>query len=485
MKDQNHVYITTAISYVNAKPHIGHAIEMIYADVLARFYRAKGREVKFVTGTDEHGQKIATKATEAGKTPQAYADEFSGWFEKMAEVLNISQDFFVRTTTEQHRRAAQEFWKRTRDAGYIYKGTYEGLYCVGCEEYKTEKDLVNGVCPDHLTPPEQVKEDNYFFKLTAFEAKLKEWFDAHPNFVSPDFRMKEMRELLNDGLEDISISREKSKLSWGVPVPDDEDHVMYVWFDALTNYVSAIGFGTDEAEFAKWWPANMHVIGKGINRFHSLLWPAMLMSAGLELPQQVVVHGYITVEGQKMSKTLGNVIDPIELVEKYGTEPVRYFLLSEIPFAADGDFSFDRFHVRYESELANGLGNLLSRVTNMVEKYFDGVVVATDHEGWELEAVVERWKNAVGTLQFHEALDMIFKEIITPANVYIEQHQPWALAKTDQAALKKVLEQLVYALQQLPDVLSPFIPETAAKIRASVTTGKITKSAPLFPRIQK
>lgn len=480
-------YIPVAIPYVNAPAHIGHAFEYVYADALARFYRGQGHDVFLSMGADEHGQKIAQSAAAQQMQPQEFADMIAEKFKKLLQALSVEPTDFIRTTEERHTRGAQLFWQKSFASGDIEKDVFEGLYCVGCEEYKTEKDLVEGMCPEHRKIPERVREENYFFRLSRYQSRLLEFYEQHPRFVIPESRYTEIRAFVSQGLEDVPISRSKEKLSWGVPVPNDASHVMYVWFDALVNYLTVIGFG-DEArarDVAYWWPADMHIVGKGINRFHSVLWVAMLMSAGIEPPQQIGVHGYITAEGQKMSKTIGNVIDPMDCVEKYGVDPVRYFLLAEIPFASDGDFSTERFAVRYESELANGLGNLLSRVTNMIEKYFDGRVQASDHEGWGIEAVREQWAQLMTRLEFHEALALVWREIITRSNVYIEQNKPWELAKTDTEQLRRVLEQLLYALQQLPDFLAPCMPETAENIRASVTAENISKSAPLFPRLEQ
>lgn len=480
-------YIPVAIPYVNAPAHIGHAYEYVYADALARFYRGQGRDVFLSMGADEHGQKIAQSAAVQKMQPQEFADMIAQKFKELLRALSVEPTDFIRTTEERHIRGAQLFWQKSFASGDVEKDMFEGLYCVGCEEYKTEKDLVDGMCPEHKKAPERVREENYFFRLSRYQDRLLEFYEQHPAFVIPESRYAEIRAFVSQGLEDVPISRSKEKLSWGVPVPNDPSHVMYVWFDALVNYLTVIGFG-DEArtrDLAQWWPADMQIVGKGINRFHSVLWVAMLLSAGIEPPHQIGVHGYITAEGQKMSKSLGNVIDPLIWIEKYGVDPVRYFLLAEIPFASDGDFSAARFAVRYESELANGLGNLLSRVTNMIEKYFDGRVHAFDHEGWGIEAMREQWAQQMKQLEFHEALALVWREIITRSNVYIEQNKPWELAKTDTVALRRVLEQLLYALQQLPDLLRPCMPQTAEKIRAVVSAERITKIQPLFPRFEQ
>lgn len=463
-------YINTAIPYVNAKPHIGTALEFVYADAYARFLRQQGDDVRFVTGTDEHGQKIANTASDRGMTPQEHVDDMSQHFRAALDALGVEPDDFVRTTEDRHREMAQDVWKKLVASGDLEKREYEGLYCVGCEAFKTEKELVDGKCPDHDREPEVIREENYFFKLSDYEGRLVELYDEQSDFVVPESRFNESREMVRAGLEDISVSRASEKMSWGVPVPDDDSQVMYVWFEALLNYLTAADGR---------WPADVIFVGKDINRFHSIIFPAVLKAAGLELPRQIAVHGFITAEGQKMSKSLGNVIDPIELTEKYGTEPVRYFLMREIPFDRDGDFSDARFREVYQSELANGIGNLLSRVTNMVEKYFDGDLAAD-----KVDVDISTYQKVMETYQFNDAV-AVFSAVVSDANELIEQRKPWELAKTDEEALKVVLRSLLGYLHIAGDLLQPFMPHTAQTIVDAVTADKITKSKPLFPRLDE
>jgi methionyl-tRNA synthetase len=467
---------------VNANPHIGFAMELLYADVLARYHKQQGYTVAFSTGTDEHGQKVADTAAKLGRTPQEHTDELSQAFRDISGPLSIESTDFIRTTEERHTRAAQLFWEKAVAAGDITKGSYTGLYCVGCESFKTEKELLEGKCPIHLTAPQEVREENYFFHLSKYGERLLAYYHDHPDFVIPEYRLHEMEEIIRSGLEDISISREKAKLSWGVPVPGDDSQVMYVWFEALLNYLTVCGYGENGHDAMIGWPADYIIVGKDINRFHSIIFGAMLMSAGIPLPKHIGVHGFITVDGQKMSKSLGNVINPLDIVKQYGTEPTRYYLLREIPFTSDGDFSHARFTERYNADLANALGNLCSRVTNMVEKYFDGVLEpkpATEGYGTDERAAYE---NAMEQLHFSRALEATWK-LVYEANEYIEQHKPWALAKTDMDALKAVLQHLLYTLDVVSELLSPFMPGTAQKITHSINAERITKSEPLFPKL--
>lgn len=484
---QKKFYITSAIPYVNAKPHIGTALDFLYADYLARFHRdVLNEEVYFLAGTDEHGQKIARSAEEKGINPQEHVDEMSKTFQELLMKLNISNDDFIRTTEERHKEGAQELWRRAKAAGAIFKKIYEGLYCVGCEAYKTEKELdENGNCPNHHKKPELISEENYFFKLSDYEKPLLDFYKKNKQFVIPQSRFNEIVEMVKAGLEDVSISRERKNLSWGVPVPDDDDQVMYVWFEALINYLSGVGFPKNKKETQKWWPADLHIIGKDINRFHSILWPAMLMASGVELPLGVGVHGFITVNGQKMSKSLGNVIDPIELVEKYGADPVRYFVAAEISFYQDGDFSYGKFEERYTADLANGIGNLLSRTTNMVEQYCEGVLVATSRQKGFASAELKIYTEAMQQLNFRRAVNDAILAIVNDSNDYIEKEKPWELAKSDSQQLEIVLAHLVYTLDIIQQWLLPFMPETAKKIKTAIAADKIIKAEPLFPRLEK
>lgn len=507
---KNKFYITTAIYYTNAAPHIGHAIEILFADAMARYQRLFGRDVYFLTGTDEHGQKIFKTAKEEGTPVEEFVAQKSALYQNLDDQWDVSNNDFIRTTEDRHIKGAQEFWKASMASGDIYKKSYTGLYCVGCEAFKTEKDLMDGKCPDHSIVPEKITEENYFFKLSKYQKDLEKLFKSNPEFVYPESRYNEMKHILKEGLEDVSISRSKEKLTWGIPVPGDDTQVMYVWFDALTNYVTALGYGSkNDKLYKKYWPADAHVIGKEINRFHSLLWPAMLMSAGLELPKQIAVHGWITVNGQKMSKTTGNVVDPLELVQKYPVEAVRYFLAREIPFVDDGDFSEEKFLIRYNADLANGLGNLTNRIISMIEKYSDSVIPETTTPDGDIIKTLEKaWKEYVKHMEiwrFDLALADAWK-FIAYCDQQISDKKPWLLFKEGKSQeVKDFLHHLSEALRHIAVMVWPIIPETAEKIFAQLgldagkefakplselqnwvqlTVGnKINKKEQLFPRI--
>jgi methionyl-tRNA synthetase len=462
-------YITTAIPYANADPHIGFALEILFADVMARYQRLLGKDVYFLTGTDEHGQKMYKTAKEKGKDVFEYASEKSAVYQNLADQWNISNNDFIRTTEERHMTRAQEFWKLSEANGDIYKKEYSGLYCVGCESFKTEKDLVEGKCPDHNAEPELLKEENYFFRLSKYQTQLEKLYKDNPDFVYPKSKRNEMMSIFKEGLEDISVSRAKDKLSWGIPVPGDDTQVMYVWFDALTNYVTALGFSTEEDElFKKYWPADAHVIGKEINRFHSLLWPAMLLSAGLELPKQIAVHGWMTIDNKKISKTLGNVINPLDLTDQYPLEAVRYFLMSEIPFDHDGDFSHEKFKEKYNADLANGLGNLTNRILVMIEKYSDGVVPETNEVYEEIITFIEkRWQDyntVMNIFKFDHAIYAI-QRVIKYCDQLISDKQPWKMAKEGkEEEVNDLLHHLAEGLRHIAVMIWPIIPETSEKI---------------------
>ncbi|MFA9289016.1 MAG: methionine--tRNA ligase [Weeksellaceae bacterium] len=469
-----HIYITTTLPYVNAKPHIGFALEIVQADAWVRTQRALGDEVVFNTGTDEHGQKIHDKAIEAGIETQAYTDKFAQQFDNLKQSLNLSYTNFLRTTNPDHKKAAQEIWRRCLANGDIYKKMYQAKYCVGCELMKTDSELVDGRCPIHPNMDIQlIEEENYFFRFSAYSDKLLKYYDENPEFVKPDFRLQEIRNFVAAGLEDFSISRLKSKMPWGVAVPDDEDHVMYVWFDALVSYISTLGWPTDEAKFNTYWPG-IQVAGKDNLRQQSAMWQAMLMSAQLPPSKQIFIHGFITVNGQKMSKSLGNVIDPFDMVETYGTDAVRYYLLREIPALDDGDFTIERMEQVYESDLANELGNLLSRVTTIAAK--DKLVLDSKAEQTIDAKLVEQ----IGKFSFNEALEDIWKEV-KKINKQVNEREPW---KREAADRKADLEGWLTTLHQIGVNLQPFMPETAEKILAA-TSGTIEKCQPLFPRIEK
>jgi methionyl-tRNA synthetase len=489
-KDKNNFYLTTAIAYVNAAPHIGFALELLYSDVMCRYQRLLGKEVRFLTGTDEHGQKIFKTAKEAGKDSREFVDETSAKFSELADLWNISNDDFIRTTQQRHIVGAQKFWLASLENGNIYKKTYKGLYCIGCESFKTEKDLINGKCPDHHREPELVEEENYFFKLSNYQEPLEFLFEQKKDFVYPESRYNEMYNILKNGLEDVSISRSVDKLPWGIPVPNDETQVMYVWFDALTNYITALGYGSsDETLFKKFWPA-VHVIGKEINRFHSLLWPAMLLSAGVELPKQIAVHGWMTVDGQKMSKTIGNVIDPLELINRYPLEAVRYFLMREIPFDNDGDFSNEKFKDKYTSDLANGLGNFTSRVLTMVEKYSDNKIPSVTEIDRSPMDLLEKeiWPSYVAYMEkweFNHALETVWK-FITFCDQTISDKKPWALAKEGKLIeVQNLLYHLCESLRHIAIMIYPVMPETSEKIISQLGLETTTEMAKPISELQQ
>jgi methionyl-tRNA synthetase len=473
-------YITTAIDYVNATPHIGHAYEKVLADVLARYHRLAGEEVFFLTGTDEHGQNIANAAARAGQPVQAFVEENAAAFRKLCHDLNLSNDDFIRTTDRRrHWPGVQEIWRRVQAAGDLYKKQYRALYCVQCEAFVTLSELVDGRCPRHLTEPQVVEEENYFFRLSRYRTFLRRLFTERPDFVVPETRYAEMLQLV-DTLEDVSVSRPVEKLSWGIPVPDDPSHVIYVWFDALTNYISAIGFGRDEDHFRTWWPA-VHLIGKDINRFHSLLWPAMLASAGVDPPRQVLVHGFLTLEGQKISKTLGNVVDPVavarELAERSEADvdvcvdAVRYFLLREVPFGEDGDFSRAQLVHRFNADLANDYGNLLNRTLPLVERYFHGELPEPGgEEGADRElreqatSAVEAVWEWVRQYDFQRALAAVW-QLLGAANRYLDREAPWSLHREGRRERAgSVLVNTLEALRVATVLLEPVLPSATLKV---------------------
>jgi methionyl-tRNA synthetase len=480
-------YITTAIDYVNAPPHLGHALEKIEADVLARYYRAHGARVHFLTGSDEHGTKIARAAEAAGKSPKDFVDGLVEKFKDMRELFNLSWDDFIRTTDEaRHFPGAEKLWRELVKAGDIYKKTYRGLYCVGHEAFITEKDLVDGKCSDHKKEPEVIEEENYFFRLSKYTGQIEEKIKNEELLILPEGRRNEILSLLSKGLDDISFSRPRKNLAWGIPVPDDEEQTMYVWADALSNYISAIGYGRDEDEFKKWWPADIHVIGKDILRFHAAIWPGMLLSAGLPLPKRLYVHGFITIEGEKMSKSVGNVIDPVVLAKKYGTDPLRYYLIREIPSNGDGDFSESKFVKLYNSDLANGVGNFAARVLTLAEKSGPLKKDALDSS---VEAAIEKArKDAAAHIEdfrLHEAIAAIWT-LIGFGDEYVNRHEVWKIS--DGAEKTKVLFNLVTILDNVAALLLPFLPETAGKITGSIKWSgdnlEIKKGEVLFPRLQ-
>jgi methionyl-tRNA synthetase len=460
-------YVTTSIAYVNAKPHIGYAMELIQGDALARFHRLAGDDTFFMTGTDEHGMKIATTAKEQGVSPRELVDLNSSFFIALKGKLNLSYDYFIRTTDEAHKRGAEKIWKKMADAGDIYKDSYEGLYCVGCEAFVLEKDLVEGKCPNHNKEPEKLREENYFFRLTKYADKIKEAIESGKLNIVPDSRKHELLALIKEGLKDVSFSRPSRLLQWGIGVPGDSEQTMYVWCDALSNYITGVGYESENDQFKKLWPADVHLIGKDILRFHAAIWIGMLISAGLSLPKSIYVHGFITSEGKKMSKTLNNVVSPVEYVDKYGADALRYYLLKEIPTTDDGDFSKERFGIVYESELANNIGNLVSRVLTMTDKYFGGKVPDTEKSeeiyAPENEKMWERYIAAVDMFDLKKALEAAV-EYSAVANKFVDDTKPWVLAKDNRQELARVIYVLLEMIRNLTLMLLPVIPVTAEKI---------------------
>lgn len=480
---KQHLYITTAIPYVNGAPHIGHAMDYTLADIWARYQRQQGHEVRFQVGTDEHGNKIAAKAAEQGLEPKAYTDTMYTMFESFIQKLGVEYTDFIRTTDIHHEAAVQYIWQKLQP--YIYKGTYEGWYCVGCESFVTDKEAAdnNGICPDHNQPYQRLSEDNYYFKLSAFGPQIKEAIEKHRFNIVPEFRKNEIVALLDSGLNDVSISRPKKNLSWGIPVPGDPDQVMYVWIDALSNYITVLGY-PDNADWKNYWPADVQVIGKDILRFHAAIWPAMLLALDLPLPKSLLVHGHVIVGGTKMSKTLGNVIDPIQIIDEYGVDAFRYFFSRHIPTLDDGDFTWEKFEAAYNGELANDLGNLVSRVAKMVLNYQAGVV------GDELQAEHDTgpYRAAMDSLQFNKALDELWVSVRS-LNQYLESVKPWELAKQigkDEDAEKHIGEILAHSvgtLNQIARMIEPFMPTTAETIRATFKDGVVREQpAVMFPK---
>jgi methionyl-tRNA synthetase len=460
-------FLTTAIDYVNSRPHLGTAYEKIMADVIARYKRLCGTETYFLMGNDEHSQNVFRKAAEEGLSPLAYCDRMEAEFRNTWSHLNISFDDFIRTTEPRHHAGVTELAKHIYDAGDIYEGEYEGWYCVGCEAFKQEKDLVDGKCPLHLTTPHWIKEKNYFFRLSKYQQPILEHFASHPEFLQPDIRRNEILRLVESGLEDISVSR--AGQAWGIPLPFDPSSVVYVWFDALINYASAVGLGTDPGMLARWWPADLHIIGKDITRFHTVIWPAMLMSAGVALPRQVFGHGFMTFNGQRMSKTLGTAVDPFEAASRFGTDPLRLYLTKEIAFGGDGDFSWERYDERYNVDLANNLGNLVSRVTAMAERYRQGrlmpAAAGSDHLARLGADVAAEYRRSMDANALHEGAAAVYR-LIDGANEFIAATAPWSLAKDPALSdrLSQVLFDAAEAIRLAAVLITPIMPQAGPEI---------------------
>ena len=503
-------YLTTAIDYPSGPPHLGHAYEKIMADVLARWHRLKGEDVFFLTGTDEHGQKIERKAEAEGRTPKEYVDLMSARFKTLWERLSISYDDFIRTTEERHIRPCSDIFARIYNQGDIYKGKYKGLYCIECEGYYTEKELKAGSCPVHDKPVEMVEEESYFWKLSRYSTFILEEIKKRSRFIEPELRQGEILNRLSGGLRDIAISR--SSFTWGIPLPMDKKHILYVWFDALLNYVTGLGYpGGDK--FRRYWPADVHIIGKDILWFHAVIWPAILMAAGIELPHKIFVHGFVNIAGQKLSKSKGLVVDPLELISRYSPDILRYFLMREIPSGEDGNFSEEALIKRLNSDLANDLGNLLSRTLTMLEKFEAGTVPERPREEEDIDRTLKglaletfpRADNFISAINIPRALEVIF-ELVRQANQYVEVTSPWKLARDDKKRLKAVLYNLAESLRYLSILLSPFMPAASLEIRRQLGLSlkgqpddftalkswgllspgiQIKKGPPLFPRIEK
>lgn len=500
-------YVTTPIYYVNDVPHIGHAYTTVAADVLARYKRMMGYDVYFLTGSDEHGQKVEKAATTAGETPLELADRVVKRFQALWERLGISNNDFIRTTQERHKKGVSHIFKQLMDKGDIYLGEYEDWYCTPCETFWTETQLIEDRCPDCNRPVEKLKEESYFFRMSKYQEQLLAHIEAHPDFIQPKSKRNEIISFVKEGLRDLSVSR--TTFTWGIPVPENEKHIVYVWFDALTNYMTALGYPDETVDYKKFWPASVHLIGKDILRFHTVYWPTFLMAAGLPLPEKVFAHGWWTVEGQKMSKSLQNVVEPNMLIDKYGVDVVRYFLLREVPFGLDGDFSHTALVQRLNSDLANDLGNLLSRSTAMAVKYFGGILPqpselsdidnALMNKTEQMIAAVETHMN---DLAFSKTLQAIW-EVISAGNKYIDESAPWTLAKdpAQQERLATVMYCLLESQRIVHIILSAFLPATSEKALKSLgydgaaekeqlawgglkAGNIITKAEALFPRME-
>lgn len=481
-------YITTPIYYANAKPHLGHAFTAVYADVIARWQKNKEKKVFFTVGTDEHGVKIAEAAKKAGKNPQNFVDEVSEEYKKTWQTLNIEYSNFVRTTSDRHKKGVLAFVEKIYKSGDIYEGVYEGLYCAGCENFVLERNLKNGLCPDHLIAPKKVKEKNYFFNLKKYLLLVKEKIAGGELKITPESRKNEILSIIDAGVPDFSITRESVK--WGIPFPYDKKQTIYVWVDALTNYITVLDF-PDGENYKNFWPADAHIVGADINKFHSIFWPAMLISAGLPLPKSIFVHGLFTVNGQKMSKTLGNVIDPIDTVNKFGADAARYLALSQFPAGEHGDVKPEGFADKYNSDLANGVGNLLERSLTMIIDFHGGIIDEKAEVEEKIKFLAEKtekkYENNFENYKLYEALADVFS-FIKRLDRYINKEQPWVLNKNSDPKLDKVLNTLFFGINKVAEWLAPFMPSKMEEVKnyiAKMRTGELNKGEKLglFPRI--
>ena len=489
-------YITTAINYPNGPPHIGHAYEAIAADVIARFQRSRGRDVRFQTGTDEHGLKMVQTARDLGREPREYSEEMSSIFKRMCEVLNVQYDRFLRTSEPDHHRASQAIWRAMEAKGDLYLGRYEGWYSVRDEAFYDESELSEGEGGEKLSPQgspvEWTAEESWFFKLSAYQQHLLDYYAAHTGFIQPDTRRNEVLRFVEGGLSDLSISR--TSFDWGVPVPGSPDHVMYVWLDALTNYITGLGYPDETELFDRYWPADVHLIGKDVVRFHAVYWPAFLMSAGLALPKMVYGHGFLLASGEKMSKSVGNVLDPFPLAERFGVDALRYFLMREVPFGQDGSCSDEAIVARANAELANSFGNLAQRTLSMIFKNLGGIIPAPG-EAAEDKALLASVATAVETeipeaferFAFSQGLEAWLKAVFA-CNAYVDTQAPWALRKTDPDRMAAVLGTIAQAVRQLAEAIAPVTPASAEKLIALIDSGQsgqpIEQPVPIFPRLE-
>ncbi len=480
MADSPRYFLTTAIDYPNSRPHIGTAFEKLGADVQARYRRMEGYEVFFLMGNDENTVKVSKRTAELGLDPKAYCDDMARQFKEVWRALDVSFDAFIQTSEPRHHAACRKFIQKVYDNGHIYKGQYEGLYCEGCEEFKTDTEIreAGGVCPIHKTPPVKRSEPCYFFALSKFQDRLLEFYNVNSDFIQPESRRNEVVNFVTSGLKDTNITRAGE--SWGIRAPFDEHFTIYVWFDALLNYITGVGYGADDARFARWWPADLHVIGKDITRFHCALWPAMCFAAGIEPPRHVFGHGFVyikddeTGDAQKISKSLGNVVDPMEIVTKFSAEAFRYYFLRECPFPGDGEFSWKRFEELYNADLANNLGNTYSRVVKLITQHYDGRLEGTAglepgviYTEVDTETTARQVQTHLEACQYNQALQRVWLQILNPTNRYLDETAPWKLVKTDKTAAKRVLYDVAEQLRAVSILLKPFLPRAAQTIYTS------------------